>query len=59
LAVGADYPMELVLDHERLDLWNIDHLMAVRFWILTTKSLTATAPRSGEMRDDIRALLCW
>jgi hypothetical protein len=29
--VGADEPMKLVLDHERLDPWNIDHLMAVRF----------------------------
>jgi hypothetical protein len=51
--------MELVFDHERLDLWNVDHLMAVRFWILTTERLTATAASAGEMGDDISALLRW
>jgi hypothetical protein len=51
--------MELMFDHERLDLWNVDHLMAMRFWILTTERLTATAAGCGEMGDDIRALLRW
>jgi hypothetical protein len=51
--------MQLMFDHERLDLWNVDHLMAVRFWILTTERLTATATSAGEMGDDIRALLHW
>jgi len=51
--------MELVPDHERLYFWNVDHLMAMRFWILTTKGLTATAAGAGEMRDDIRGLLRW
>jgi hypothetical protein len=51
--------MELMFDHERLDHWNVDHLMAMWFWILTTKGLTATTAGSGEMGDDIRALLHW
>jgi hypothetical protein len=59
LAVGADQPMELMFDHERLDLWNVDHQMVMRFWILTTKVLTETAASAGEMGDDIRALLHW
>ncbi len=57
VAVGADEPMKLVLDHEQLDACNVDHLMAVRFWILSTENLTATTARCGEMRADTRALL--
>jgi hypothetical protein len=31
VAVGADQPVQLVLNHKRLDLGDLDHLMAMRF----------------------------
>jgi hypothetical protein len=49
--------MQLVLSHKRLDLGDVDHLMAMRFWILTAGRLPATAAGAGEMGDDFRALL--
>jgi hypothetical protein len=49
--------MQLVLNHKRLNLWNVDHLMAMRFWILTAEYLTSTAAGGGEIGDDFRALL--
>jgi hypothetical protein len=53
----ADQPMQLVLNHKRLDLWNVDHLMAVRFWILSAVRLPAPATGTGQMGDNPRALL--
>jgi hypothetical protein len=50
--------MQLMLNHKRLDLWNVDHLMAMRFWIHSAECLTATAAGGGNMGDDFRALLC-
>jgi hypothetical protein len=49
--------MQLMLNHKRLDLWNVNHLMAMRFWIHTAECLTATAAGGGHMGDDFRALL--
>ncbi len=57
MAVGADQPVQLVLNHKRLDLGDLDHLMAMRFSILTAERLPATTARCGEMGDDLRALL--
>ena len=49
--------MQLVLNHKRLDLGDLDHLMAMRFSILTAERLPATAAGAGEMGDDLRSLL--
>ena len=49
--------MQLMLNHKRLDLWNVNHRMAMRFWIRTAECLTATAAGYGDMGDDFRALL--
>jgi hypothetical protein len=49
--------MQLMLDHKRSDLWDVDNLVAQRVWILPTESLAATAAGGGEMRDDLLALL--
>ena len=57
VAVGADQPVQLVLNHKRLDLGDLDHLMAMRFSILTAERLPATTAGAGEMGDDLRALL--
>jgi len=58
VAVRADQPVQLMLNHKLLDLGNVDHLMAMRFWIHTTQRFPATAAGAGVMGDDIRALLC-
>jgi len=44
--------MQLMLNHKRLDLWNVNHLMAMRFWIHTAECLTATAAGGGHIGDD-------
>jgi hypothetical protein len=49
--------MQLMLDHKLSDLWDVDHLVAQRVWILTAESLTATAAGGGEMGNDLLALL--
>jgi hypothetical protein len=46
-----------MLDHKRCDLGNIDHLVAMRVWILTAESFTATAAGGGNMGNDLLALL--
>jgi hypothetical protein len=54
VAVGADQPVQLVINHTRLDLGDLDHLMAMRFWILTAGRLPATTAGAGKMGDDLR-----
>jgi hypothetical protein len=54
---GAVQPVQLVLNHKRLNLGDLDHLMAMPFSILTAERLPATTPGAGEMGDDLRALL--
>ena len=57
MAVGADEAMQLVLDHERHNLWDVDHLVAQRLGISATERLTATPAVAGVMGDHLLALL--
>ena len=55
--MGADQPVQLVLNHKRLDLGDLDHLLAFRFSILTAERLPAATAGAGEMGDTLRAPL--
>jgi hypothetical protein len=57
MAVGADEAMQLVLDHERHNLWDVDYLVAQRLGIIATERLTATPAVAGVMGDHLLALL--
>ena len=57
MAVGADEAMQLVLDHERHDHWDVDHLVAERFRIIPTQRLATTAAVAGMMENHVLALL--
>ncbi len=49
----------MVLDYERFDLRNVDHLMVEQIWILSTESLPTAAIHFSKIRDDNGALLHW
>lgn len=57
MAVGANEAMQLVLDHERHDLRDVDHLVADRFRIIPTQRLATTAAVAGMMGNQVLALL--
>jgi hypothetical protein len=57
VVLGAVQSVQRVLNHKRLDLGDLNHLMAMRFSSLTTESLPATTAGAGEMGDDLPALL--
>jgi hypothetical protein len=50
---GADQPVPPLLDHQRRDRWDLNHLMPQWLWIISLEQGAAATARLRVMLDDL------